>query len=173
MSEKIPELKAIDQQQREILMDYLKASSISAVGKELQVATPEEVSLSERLLSLNLPTSDSAQDRHSKFADSNYKPDVALRVEALKKANLEANEGTELELRRHDIAINSGLSKQLALKVINLIERNKIGDQTGKNVPEGIVFLGTINFKGNDAEYLNLTEEQREQLQKFLDRSSE
>lgn len=166
--QKEPLLQSVSPEQKELLMEYLRENSDSSIGEGLLLATPEEVELAEKLLSLGLPSGDTG-DRHAQFTDSNYKPDVTLRKEAFDRAGLSDTEG--LEIRRHNIVFSD---KQPFLKIINLIQRHKEESPDGEitekisNVPGGVLFLGKVIFESNNEKYTALTDEEKEGIKNLL-----
>ncbi len=162
----------ITPEQRQVVMDYLKANSDNAIGEDLEAATEEEITLAERLLALELPGGDWDKDRQARFHDSNMTADVELRNEAFARAGF--NEGDQVEIRRHDVILGS--LGQLPVKIINLVQVPE-GERNPSNtipVKDGVVFLGKITFDGKgESVYVPLSPEEKERVGSFLDKRAE
>ncbi|MEN9649103.1 MAG: hypothetical protein RL094_70 [Candidatus Parcubacteria bacterium] len=173
MSEAAPNtLEGISAEQRELIMNYLRQSSLSEITAESRAVTPEEEVLAERLLSLGLEPRDGALDRHYKHGDSNFTPDVALKDAAFASAGFDAG---SVRVVRHNVVLNTGLAQQLALKIINLVRAEKSGEEDDaqiqeKDIPGGVIFLGKVVFGANPGEdrYENLTEADTLQIEQFF-----
>ncbi|MBC7981847.1 hypothetical protein H7X65_02105 [Candidatus Parcubacteria bacterium] len=159
------DIPMITENQTERMMQYLRNCNDSSITATRRSTTAEEAEVAIALLSIPLRGGDWDTNRRVNFADSNYRPDVALRNEAFEECGL-----TDLDITRHDIILHSG-PNQLAVKVINITKVvGKGEEQKTVDVPGGILLLGKIVFRGgSNATYEELTADEFARVKAFVE----
>jgi hypothetical protein len=170
----------MNEEKREKMLEYLRGCSDGAVGKDIELATADEVVLAEKLMSLKNEPDGLRQVQgevgYYTYDDSNYIPDAALRDEKMKEVGLNKD---EVEIIKQDFRLSPGGT---LFKAINLVrvEKQKIKldedpesdrftfDIVKRDIPGGVLFFGKVGMENGNPKYVKIDGKDREVLEKYL-----
>lgn len=144
---------------KKMLMAFLqKSQNYTELPKEI-LLSDEDQDMAERLLQLDLPSSDSASPRKSSYTEHLYKPELEVRNALITAVGLQPN---GVQITRHNIVWDR-TSGPLGVKIFRLCF---IADNS--MVPNGILFLGKYVHKSNMDIYIHLNDEEKAFIEEQL-----